>query len=43
MICWLVSLLVGDVENNDPGLIAPIAAHFREERSEPAMPHEVGA
>jgi len=26
MICWLVRLRVGNVENNDPGLIAPIAA-----------------
>ena len=26
MMCWLVRLRVGNVENNDPGLIAPIAA-----------------
>ena len=26
MICWLARLRVGNVENNDPGLIAPIAA-----------------
>ncbi|MGA8760295.1 MAG: hypothetical protein WB611_29040 [Stellaceae bacterium] len=25
MICWPVSASVGDVRNNDPGLIEPIA------------------
>jgi hypothetical protein len=26
MICWLVSARVGNVKNNDPSLIKPIAA-----------------
>jgi len=26
MICWPVSARVGNVKNNDPGLIEPIAA-----------------
>jgi putative SOS response-associated peptidase YedK len=26
MICWLVSPLVGNVNNNDPSLIEPVAA-----------------
>jgi len=29
MTCWLVSARVGNVKNNDPSLIEPIAVEWR--------------